>query len=477
MTAAGHYTRSVFLRRFPRTHGNIRKCCDLGWKFRVQTRFSGGYSLRSWKGLRRWQKYNREDYSDWGHAGFIEVDLAYNRFVRAFRYKYPEYTEAVKRLLEQHGFTRSFQFQEDPEQQDKLTIWIEYLGFEYWQFEWSTRSIKRLQPKYDEAWKKLVESAVLKPSETAESLRTTESAFRLESEIVQAEKAVESAKSAAGGVLITTQRARNDPRRFKLTRPERLRMLTEAQSRLDAAQASLKSIKRRGDLITDFICGTWDYKTAEKDAEHHSILVQWILEQLPLVEAELKASKTAEGGSDAERGTKRRLTRHQDDEPSSDRSPKKQRGNDQSSYLEVRAESNTQARERSKRIRRDDTDVDGRPAKRFRDGGQDSNSLHKISGDTSGAPVGGSQRAEIPAARKHDDGGDKAVLKHTKVPNNRTLRSGILRSPMISQQLRRSPRITARQDLPESSLALRVLLKAHAEDHAGRSDEARSHRE
>ena len=102
----------------------------------------------------------------------------------------------------------------------------------------------RLRPKYDEAWKKLVDSAVLKPSETAESLRTTESAFRLENEIEWAEKALKSAKLAAGEVLIRTERARNDRCSSNLTRPERLRMLTEAQSRLHAAQASLKSIKR-----------------------------------------------------------------------------------------------------------------------------------------------------------------------------------------------------------------------------------------
>lgn len=173
--------------------------------------------LRSWKEFRRWQKYNREDFSDWGDQKFVEVELAYNRFVRACRYEYPEYTEAVKKLLEQHGLTQSFQFHKDPAQQDKLTTWIEYLGFEYWQFEWSTRSIKRLQPKYDEAWKKLVDSGLLRLDETAEFVRTDESGFRCESEREQAENALKSAKSAAGAILKATERARNDPHRSKLT--------------------------------------------------------------------------------------------------------------------------------------------------------------------------------------------------------------------------------------------------------------------
>lgn len=282
---------------------------------------------------------------------------------------------------------------------------------------------------------------------------------------------MESAKSAAGAVLISTERARNDPRRFKLTRPECLRMLAEAQSRLDAAQASLKSIRRRNGPITDSIRGTFDNVRAKWDAEHHSILVQWILEQMPLVEAELKAFKAAEGGSNAGRGTKRRLTRHQDDELRNGRSSKKQRGNDRSSCSNARAGSNTQAKESSKRSRRDDTVDHERPSKRLRDSGQHSNSLHKISGGTSGTPVGGSRRSEVPTAREQNDDGDKAVLKHLNVSNNRLLRSGIPGPSVISQQLRRSPRIAARQDPPELSSPLHILLKVHVKGHTGRSDE------
>ena len=403
--------------------------------------------MRSWREFRRWQKYNREDLSSWGDQRFVEVEFAYNNFVRAFRYEYPDYTKAVKKLLEQHGFTQSFQFHEDPAQQDKLTTWIEYLGFEYWQLEWSTRSIKCLQLKYDGAWETLVDSGVLRLDETAEFLRTDESGFRCEHEIEQAKKAVKTAKSAAGVVLITTERARNDPHRSTLTRPERQRMITEAHTRLDAAQASLKSIKRRADLITNFVCGTWDYKTAEKDADYHSILVRWMLEQLPLVEAELKASMAAGGVSNMECSTKRRPSCRQDDDLSSDRGSKSQRGNDQSLDSKSRAESNMQATRTSKRRRHGDTVDDGqRPAKRFRDGSQDSRSLYPVSDDISGMPVGGSQQSGIPAASEQDDGNDKAVLKHIEVPKTRRLRSDILRSPIISQQLRRSPRIAARQD-------------------------------
>ncbi|KAK2791411.1 hypothetical protein FQN52_004845 [Onygenales sp. PD_12] len=41
------------------------------------------------------------------------------------------YARAVKERLTKHGFTQTFQLDEDPTRQDKLTTWIEYLSFEY----------------------------------------------------------------------------------------------------------------------------------------------------------------------------------------------------------------------------------------------------------------------------------------------------------------------------------------------------------
>jgi hypothetical protein len=108
----------------------------------------------------------------------------------------------VKRRLAQHGFTRPFELDEDPKRQDKLTTWIEYLNYEYSWYDRYTRMVKRLQLKHDEAWKKLVDSKVLKPSETEEYLRSEECGFRRQSEEDAATKAVESAKLAAKSALI-----------------------------------------------------------------------------------------------------------------------------------------------------------------------------------------------------------------------------------------------------------------------------------
>ena len=128
--------------------------------------------MGGWREFRRWQQKNRE-------GG-----------------RFPKYVEGVKQGLAEHGFTRSFQLDEDPERQDKLTTWIEYLDYEYWWYDKDMRFVKRHQLRYDEAWKKLVDSKVLRPFETEEFVWNIDSSFQHASERDRAEKAVESAKSA-----------------------------------------------------------------------------------------------------------------------------------------------------------------------------------------------------------------------------------------------------------------------------------------
>ncbi|KAI8958177.1 hypothetical protein F5Y11DRAFT_50777 [Daldinia sp. FL1419] len=206
---------------------------------------------------------------------------------------YAEYVEEAKRRLAKHGFTRTFQLDKDPKRQDKLTTWIEYLNYEYSWYDRHIRSLNRLQPKYDEAWKTLVNSGVLRPGETDKSLRTTESAFRCQTEEDQATKAVASAEAAANAAVAETEKAKYG--RSSLTQHERKRKLGEAHSRLIRARQTLKATKRRGDLITEFIRGTRPYQGEKENIYRHSILLQWILAQVPLIEAELQESKAAKG--------------------------------------------------------------------------------------------------------------------------------------------------------------------------------------
>lgn len=100
----------------------------------------------------------------------------------------------------------------------------------------------------------------------------------------QLRDALQRATSKAEEAYTSTQL---DPRRKSIPLPERRRRLKAAIHELGTAQVSWDSVKERNNLVTDFIRGTFDYVSAKKDASRHDILVQWVLDQVPLVEAEL----------------------------------------------------------------------------------------------------------------------------------------------------------------------------------------------
>ncbi|KJZ70489.1 hypothetical protein HIM_10118 [Hirsutella minnesotensis 3608] len=215
---------------------------------------------------------------------------------------FPDYAEAVKHRLARHNFTRPFQLIQDPKQQDKLTTWIEYLGFEYWWLDFYTETVNRLKPHHDKAWQELVDSNVLRPHETKESIRTDASARQEESEKEHAWTAVQRANLEAEKVYKLTQQ---DPKRLHIPKTKRISMLKAATARLNAAKDRLELVKRRSDRITDFIRRTFDYEGAKKDAARHKILLAWILEQASLIEAEMIQSERDEAGPGVTRRTKR----------------------------------------------------------------------------------------------------------------------------------------------------------------------------
>ncbi|KAG9230393.1 hypothetical protein BJ875DRAFT_340433, partial [Amylocarpus encephaloides] len=107
--------------------------------------------------------------------------------------RFATYCQGLQKRLARHGFERSFQLNDDPDRQDKLATWIEYLGFECVEYDKHTNIIKRLQQQHDEAWKKLVDSKILRPLETEESLWTFGIGFQMKNEEIEAKKAVKSA--------------------------------------------------------------------------------------------------------------------------------------------------------------------------------------------------------------------------------------------------------------------------------------------
>ncbi|KND93536.1 hypothetical protein TOPH_01939 [Tolypocladium ophioglossoides CBS 100239] len=133
-------------------------------------------------------------------------------------------------------------------------------------------------------------------------------------------KARQAAEAEAERVFFLTQ---EDPHRLSIPEPKRIRMLRAATKELVAAKDEYKSAKRRGDLVTNFIRATFDYNDAKKDTARHAVLAQWVLQQIPLIEAELTQPNMTEVGSDITTSRKRRHTCDEDN--SGMQSPKKQK--------------------------------------------------------------------------------------------------------------------------------------------------------
>jgi hypothetical protein len=199
-----------------------------------------------------------------------------------------QYVEALKERLTRHGFTRTFELDEDVARQDKLTTWIEYLGYEYWWYDQYSIS-KRDQQRYDHAWEKLVNSNVLRLGESEEVIMQFDSIVQCASEREEAEEAERSATAA----LLSAKKAVSNAQQPKLSMQEQL---VAAQVRLEETKKRHESIKRRNNLITEFIQQTRDQQIAKRNAERHRILLRWIEGQVPLVEAELDLPGPARKG-------------------------------------------------------------------------------------------------------------------------------------------------------------------------------------
>ena len=239
------------------------------------------------------------------------------RSCRGFR----DYAEAVKRRLACHGFTQPFELDEDPKNQDKLTTWIEYLNYEYWWLDKHTSDMERLEPEHDKLWQELVDKKILRSHETKEFVRTIVSPMERANERERAQKAVEQAESEAKRIYALTQ---NDPKRSSIPKATRISMLKHGTEKLLAAKRRLEQIRSRNDRITQFIRATFDYAGAKRDADRHRVLVQWVLDQVPLIEAETNLCKANRRlGSGGRRETKKRLATGE--EPPERQNPKRMR--------------------------------------------------------------------------------------------------------------------------------------------------------
>lgn len=189
------------------------------------------------------------------------------------------YTARCKGQLAQHSITRSFELESDPLKQGKLVTWIEYLGFEYSRYKRHSW-YKRREQQYEEAWKKLVSSKVLKPHETRDYIESAQCASDYETKATQLRQAVEAARS---NMLLAERDALNPALKPSVAHGR----LFKSQTELDSTIRTYDSFKRRNDAIYAFRRTTASYRDARRAAQRHDILLQWAREQIPVIEKEL----------------------------------------------------------------------------------------------------------------------------------------------------------------------------------------------
>lgn len=155
-----------------------------------------------------------------------------------------------------------------------------------------------------------MDTKVLRQHETQEFLVTLESAIECGAEVDNAWEVVKRAQQKAEQVYISTQL---DSNRLNISKADRSRMLKGATSELLTAKDRLASIKKRSDLIEEFVRGTSHIVRAKKDAARHRILIPWILQQVHVIEIESIQSKAIDHGPDRIKKTKRKLDSCDDD--------------------------------------------------------------------------------------------------------------------------------------------------------------------
>ncbi|KAK2595004.1 hypothetical protein QQS21_007258 [Conoideocrella luteorostrata] len=200
---------------------------------------------------------------------------------------FSDYEEAVKARLARHGFTRPFHLTEDPKPQNKLTTWVEYLGFEYWWLDRYTKSFERLKLKHDNAWVEVKEQGMVKDDETPEFVRTDASGTRCQREEDRARKAVQDAESNAQNAYQKTQK---DPNRLDIPKEQRVQMLVKARKRLSKAREALDFTKRRSHLLIKFVRETFDYDDAREDVANQRNLLEWVVAETRSIEDEQRAA-------------------------------------------------------------------------------------------------------------------------------------------------------------------------------------------
>ncbi|KAH7169147.1 hypothetical protein DER46DRAFT_502117 [Fusarium sp. MPI-SDFR-AT-0072] len=200
----------------------------------------------------------------------------YQLRVRRNRDTFDEYLARCTKCLSKQSLTTPLHMKPDPTDQDPLSQWLEYLCFEVSErkkYSW----YKRYNQQYESAWQTLVDSKLLELHEDRDQIEAAGYTSAPDGERTKLRQAVEVASS---NVLL----AERDLLNPSVRGPVAQRKLFETQAKLDSAIEAFDHFQRRGDAIKVFLQTTSAYREARRGALRHQMLLQWMRQQVPLIE-------------------------------------------------------------------------------------------------------------------------------------------------------------------------------------------------
>ncbi|KAM3427628.1 hypothetical protein NHJ13734_008911 [Beauveria thailandica] len=189
---------------------------------------------------------------------------------------FDEYQAAVRARLARNGVEVPANFallNEDFAHQDRLTMWSEYLAFEYWFMEQYDDDVRRYQPSHDIAYAQLRRTGALRPHENADFLRTKEAATQRKVEETEALGRHDMAELSFRRLQIRL-RGRNHMNLHRM-HVDTTHRLAEAQAEVEAAEAAKKEVVRRNAAVVAFLQETEAWQEACDNRSRHDALLAW----------------------------------------------------------------------------------------------------------------------------------------------------------------------------------------------------------
>ncbi|KAG5982688.1 hypothetical protein E4U54_006351, partial [Claviceps lovelessii] len=200
---------------------------------------------------------------------------------------FSDYEKALAARLVRHGFTQPFRLAEDSKQQDELTTWIEYLGFEYWWLDHYLASAERCAEKYRKACEEHTKSGLFTDDETPEYFRTDAGKYHFKAPLAKVREALVDAELKARAL---EEYFEKDPEGVNTSKEQRTEMVKEAEERVAAAREAADVVFQRYKRVCEFCRKTRYYDASKTILDCQKKLVKWVAEQVPVIEAEKKSS-------------------------------------------------------------------------------------------------------------------------------------------------------------------------------------------